>query len=250
MLSWIRVPCVRTVRGSRSQATQRRTCSTRTAVNARSDIDAQRTATTERRVRIYTRTGDAGSSSLFTGQRRRKNDPIFDVLGHSDELNAHVGLCIEYLQREASGARAADVAALIHHLSEIQSRLLDIGSFVATPQASASEEQRTRTQFDATASVAALEAWIDRLDASLPPLRQFILPGGTLAAAELHVTRAVTRRLERAFVDAFLPDAASPTPLPPDAANVLRYINRLSDFFFVAARWAAFPLPDRVYKKA
>jgi cob(I)alamin adenosyltransferase len=206
-----------------------------------------------RRVRIYTRTGDKGTSSLFTGQRRPKNDPIFDCLGHTDECNAHVGLSIEYVAQHSLSQVRDTLTPL---LTQIQSRLLDIGSFVATPRQIATEEQKSRTAFSVE-HVHALEQWIDTIDATLPPLRQFILPGGSMASAQLHVARSVTRRLERSLIDTWSPPAedsappsSTPLSLDEESAVVLKYVNRLSDFLFVAARLAATPNPDRIYQKS
>lgn len=149
--------------------------------------------------------------------------------------------------------------------------MLDVGSWVATPRSSANAAQLARTVFPSE-HVATLERWIDTLDESLPPLRQFILPGGSISSAQLHIARAVCRRLERALVDAWTfsaeqtsagDDSSMKHPaavegvrqrvgdlsLDVDSAIVLRYVNRLSDFLFVAARVAASPAPDRVYKK-
>jgi len=174
-----------------------------------------------RRVKIYTKTGDGGTSSLYNGERRNKDDQVFEALGTIDELNSFVGLARTVCTEESLAA----------HLVSIQATLLDLGAHVATPRAPTSSEARVaRTEFGDHVT-AELEAWIDALDAQLPPLRTFVLPSGGALSAHLHVCRSVTRRAERLLV-----------PLARDAASVdgaaVRFINRLSDYFFVAARFA------------
>jgi len=116
---------------------------------------------------VYTKTGDEGTSSLYNGTRRPKNDDFFSALGDVDELNASIGLAREYCRVGSVGIEA--------QLVEIQSRLLDAGSAIATPQSSSSAEQLARAAFppDLTPK---LENWIDEFDAELPPLKNFILP--------------------------------------------------------------------------
>jgi ATP:cob(I)alamin adenosyltransferase len=122
-----------------------------------------------RHIKVYTRTGDKGKSSLYNGKRREKSDAIFSALGDTDELNAHLGVAREFCTTDVVGE------ALPARLVEIQSRLLDIGSVIATPLNSSTEEQLGRVQFD-DAHVDALESWIDEMDAELPALRNFVLP--------------------------------------------------------------------------
>lgn len=187
------------------------------------------------KIKVYTRTGDQGTSSLFNGQRQRKNSAIFDALGASDELNAHLGLAwVECAAHE----RVRDM------LAELQSRLLDVGSNIATPPAESSAARLQRVAFSSD-SVDQLEQWIDELDEPLPPLKNFILPGGCRSAATLHIARTVCRRLERTLWAMEELDAES-----VDHA-VLKFTNRLSDWLFVAARHVAFreEAPEIVYKK-
>lgn len=178
--------------------------------------------------------GDAGTTSLFNGVRASKDELYFAALGDVDELNAHLGLAREHCSLEGVGIE--------EQLVEIQSRLLDAGSAIATPQRSSSPERLLRTGFpDHTAQ---LEAWIDAMDDTLPQLRNFILPSGGLASAQLHVARTVCRRAERALV-----------PLVREGdldSGVSKYVNRLSDYLFVAARFAAAKAgkAEQVYKKA
>jgi cob(I)alamin adenosyltransferase len=172
---------------------------------------------------LYTKTGDKGESSLFNGKRKPKDDAIFDALGTVDELNAHVGMSREFCKQVHNG--------LSDKLEIIQSRLLDIGACVATPiDTTTNESKLKRVQFDEK-HVSTLESWIDELDSQLPPLKNFILPSGGLSASALHITRTVCRRAERCVV-----------PLVREGQTdrvVQIYLNRLSDFFFAAARFAA-----------
>jgi cob(I)alamin adenosyltransferase len=175
-------------------------------------------------MKIYTKTGDGGTSGLYNGERRNKEDLVFEALGSTDELAAAVGVAREYCLE----AKETDMA---HWLEEILSRLLDVGSAVATPRDSTvSESKLNRTSFGEDA-VVKLEALIDEMDRTLPPLKNFILPGGGLAAAHLHVARTAARNAERRVWP--LVRAGSVDVL------VGKYLNRLSDFLFTCARSAA-----------
>ena len=166
--------------------------------------------------RIYTRTGDDGTSALATGERRPKSDLRFEAIGTIDELNAHVGVA------RLHEASLGDMGAM---LARIQNDLFDLGADLATPEKARSE----RLRIIAT-QVERLEREIDLMNETLAPLTSFVLPGGTAAAASLHLCRTVARRAERLTVE-----LAARESVNPDA---LHYINRLSDFFFVAARIA------------
>ena len=166
--------------------------------------------------KIYTRAGDDGHAALGTGERRLKSDPRFVAIGAIDELNAHVGLA----RLEAAG----DVDAV---LARVQNDLFDLGADLAVPLDEARPRQRLRI---AAAQVGRLEAEIDRLNAELAPLTSFVLPGGSRLAAVLHLCRTVARRAEGQLVALHQTE-----PLNPE---MLRYVNRLSDLFFVAARFA------------
>lgn len=171
---------------------------------------------------IYTRTGDKGTSSLFNGERREKHDRVFEALGNTDELNAAIGVAKEHCELGENG--------LSFNLATIQSRMLDIGSAVATPRLNTPSEARINLTSFEESHVQLLESWIDELDATLPPLTNFILPSGGMASAHLHVARAVCRRTERSVV-----------PLVAEGeveAAVQKYLNRLSDYLFTAARFA------------
>ena len=168
--------------------------------------------------RIYTRTGDDGTSALATGERQPKSDIRFAAIGTVDELNAHVGLA----RLQADGL-PGDIGAM---LARIQNDLFDIGADLATPQP---EGSRERLRIDAT-QVARVEGEIDGLNAALAPLTSFVLPAGAAPAVALHLCRTVARRAERLMVDLAARESVNP--------EAIRYINRLSDFFFVAARVA------------
>ena len=167
-------------------------------------------------MKIYTRTGDAGGTALFGGTRVSKADPRVAAYGDVDELNACLGAV--RAQRELAG----DVTELLERL---QKDLFAIGARLADPgeKIAARMSKVAVTEVD----IQRLEDWIDRLEADLPPLRRFILPGGTRAGALLHLSRTVCRRAERSIV-----------ALGADniEAHVLAYINRLSDLLFVLGR--------------
>jgi cob(I)alamin adenosyltransferase len=167
-------------------------------------------------VKLYTRTGDTGETSLFSGDRARKDDPRVDAYGEIDELNAWLGL-----------ARASQLdPPLDPELVALQRDLFALAAQLADP-ADKLAPRVTKAVIDDD-HVRRLEQLIDRLDAELPPLRRFILAGGTPAGAALHVARTVCRRAERRMV----------ALAPPIDPVLIRYINRLSDLLFVLARVA------------
>jgi len=168
--------------------------------------------------KIYTRTGDQGTSALATGERRQKSDPRFEAIGTVDELNAAIG--IARLHDETTGA------AMSAMLARIQNDLFDLGADLATLDKKTGHERLRIT----AAQVERLEREIDELNAKLAPLTSFVLPGGTPAAATFHFCRTVARRAERTMVALTADEEVNP--------EALRYINRLSDFLFVAGRIA------------
>lgn len=171
--------------------------------------------------KIYTRTGDDGSSGLVDGSRLPKDDALFAAIGDVDELNSVIGVAIIALDGAEPMAR---------RLVVIQNDLFDLGADLATPAGAGNDpfapgEMALRVIAE---QVDRLEREIDEMNESMPPLTSFILPGGSAAAAHLHVARSVARRAERSAVA-----AAGARALNPSA---LTYLNRLSDWLFVAAR--------------
>ncbi len=169
-------------------------------------------------MKIYTKTGDGGDTGLFGGGRVPKDNPRVAAYGEVDELNAFVGWA-------STGIRQPELGEL---LRQIQADLHVAGSDLATsPQASASA--RSKTVRVTPEDVTRLEQWIDRFDAECEPLTTFILPGGSRGGAALHLCRTISRRAERAVVHLASLEEVSPL--------VQVYFNRLSDLFFVLARW-------------
>jgi cob(I)alamin adenosyltransferase len=171
--------------------------------------------------KIYTRTGDDGTTALGSGRRVAKYDLRVECYGTLDETNAAIGLA--RLHTHASDP------ALDAMLARIQNDLFDLGAELCYPDES--NDARGRLSVT-TAQVERLEGEIDALNRELRPLRSFVLPGGTPAASFLHLARTVSRRAERLMV------ALAARPNEPAGGAALRYINRLSDFLFVAARYA------------
>lgn len=166
-------------------------------------------------MKIYTRAGDDGSTGVLGPGRVMKSDPRVDAYGEVDELNATLG-----------AARALDAARWLDtELGVIQSKLFNVGAELATT----APEMLAQIARIADADVTGLERWIDRLEADLPPLTRFIVPGGTPLAAELHRARTVCRRAERALVALRRVESAE--------ARLVAYLNRLADLLFVMARW-------------
>ena len=175
--------------------------------------------------KIYTRTGDDGTSGLVDGSRLAKADPLFAAMGDVDEANSQLGLAIVALVAQP------DHADLARRLTVIQNDLFDLGADLATPAGAGNDpfapgEMALRVT---PGQVDRLEAEIDAMNADLAPLTSFILPGGSESAARLHIARSVTRRAERSAVSAAAHRALNP--------SALAYLNRLSDYLFVAARW-------------
>jgi cob(I)alamin adenosyltransferase len=174
--------------------------------------------------KVYTRTGDLGTTRLVGGEERRKDDPRIEAYGTTDELNAVIGLA-----RAALPALPQELQAELDGiLAEIQDDLFNVGTDLATPAAARWEGMHAVGD----AEILRLEATIDRLNESLPPLKEFVLPGGGPAGAALHHARTVCRRAER---------RAMPVSdeQPELLAGPIRYLNRLSDLLFVMARYAA-----------
>jgi cob(I)alamin adenosyltransferase len=171
--------------------------------------------------KIYTRTGDSGETGLFAGGRIRKDDPRLDAIGTIDELNAVMGTV-----RVELGRMQPAPAELFQFCERAQHQLFNLGAELATPQPVPHGANLIQN-----ADIARLEETIDRWEAGLEPLREFILPGGCPAAAQLHLARCVCRRAERLLVGLDSEEIAV-------RGEVFRYVNRLSDALFVAARLA------------
>lgn len=169
--------------------------------------------------RIYTRTGDDGTTSLGTGARRKKYDLRIEAYGTLDEVNAVVGL----VRLHTAGDNVLDPALL-----RIQNDLFDVEADLCLAEKGPGGARLTVTE----TQVAWLEAEIDRLNAELAPLKSFVLPGGSPASAYMHLARTVCRRAERIMV------ALKDRPGEDVSAPSLKYINRLSDYLFVAGRYA------------
>jgi cob(I)alamin adenosyltransferase len=173
--------------------------------------------------RIYTRTGDKGSTRLSTGEPVSKSDLRVRAYGDVDETNACVGLVRLHTQ---------DDAGFDAMLARIQNELFDLGADLATPERPDAKPLGWTPLRILDSQVERLEAEIDRLNGSLSPLTSFVLPAGTPAASYLHLARTVCRRAERNLVELIA------DPAEPVSGAALKYLNRLSDFFFVAARVA------------
>jgi len=195
----------------------------------------------------YTRGGDNGSSQLFTGERRSKSDITFEAMGTVDELCCVAGTVHAEIMASTGDDDVMQYGELFDWLLDVMSRLFDVGSHIAKPpklkddgdsdsdddEGTAGNQPKFESDgvgggFDA-AHIERLEEWIDVMTDELPELTSFILPTGGRASAQLHVARTVCRRAERRTVGLVEEGVCDP--------NVLRYLNRLSDFFFTAARW-------------
>ncbi|WP_299477723.1 cob(I)yrinic acid a,c-diamide adenosyltransferase [uncultured Roseibium sp.] len=169
--------------------------------------------------KIYTKTGDDGTTALGTGERRPKNDLRIEAYGTVDETNAVVGLVRLHV---------ADTAPAIDNvLNRIQNDLFDLGADLATPETDQDLGYEPLRITDS--QVTAIEAAIDDLNSDLSPLRSFVLPGGSAASTHLHLARTVSRRAERLMVELSSVENINPA--------AVRYMNRLSDYFFVASRY-------------
>ena len=172
--------------------------------------------------KIYTRSGDAGTTALGSGERVAKHALRIAAYGTVDETNASVGMARVHL--------AQTDPVLDAMLLRVQNDLFDLGADLCMPDRGKELDHEPLCISDA--QVKRLEQEIDQMNSELKPLRSFVLPGGTPAAAALHVARTVSRRAERLMVElAAMPDE-------PVSAPALKFINRLSDFFFVASRYA------------
>ncbi|HYW64403.1 MAG TPA: cob(I)yrinic acid a,c-diamide adenosyltransferase [Bradyrhizobium sp.] len=169
--------------------------------------------------RIYTRTGDDGTTALGSGERRPKHDLRISAYGTVDETNAAIGVARLHLK---------EMPELDAMLGRIQNDLFDLGADLAVPE----RERKAERLRLLSSQVERLERDIDALNAELAPLTSFVLPGGTPAAAHLHLARTICRRAERIIVE------LAARPDEPVGAPAIQYMNRLSDFLFVSSRAA------------
>jgi len=167
-------------------------------------------------MKIYTKTGDLGETSLFGGGRVKKSHPRVNVYGTLDEANSMIGFALSFLPPSES--------VTLDRLTRVQNELFQVGAELATQAG-----KKNSCPFVTENEIQALEKEIDAMQSELAPLRYFILPGGSQAGASLHLARTIVRRAERDCVDLEGENAARP--------EVIRYLNRLSDYLFVMARF-------------
>lgn len=189
-------------------------------------------------VKIYTKKGDKGMTSLYDGTMLRKSNVYFDVLGNIDELSTSIGLC------------ESDSKDLLEY---IQCRLMDISSFIATPHwtSKASDEKLERVKFNFDEETKKLEDEIDKYDKLMPSLKNFIIPRSvSRLSVQLHYARTVCRRAERSLDG--LHDFLVSRDINSDLEGPLKYLNRLSDYLFQYARYTNFVAcgEDRIWKKS
>ncbi len=189
-------------------------------------------------MKVYTGSGDKGKTSLFSGERVPKNNQRINAFGDVDELNSILGTMVATLSEQQR--------YLIEQIEKIQSDLLNIGAWLATTSESEAIQQLkaiplTRIQF--------LEKAIDAMEKNLPTLKGFILPGGTLSAGLAHMARTVCRRAERRVVG-LMDTLEFGNTLPEPLQNLIIYLNRLSDYLFVLARFCNYlaDKPDTLWK--
>ena len=191
-------------------------------------------------ITIPTTKKSSGTSSTFTGSRRPKTDMLFQALGGADELTSFIGLAAHHVRDFAltdianttttTATSEIHSSNLVERLERVQCIIQVLCSHIATPRSEAAAQQLAKTPFEAD-YVVELEEWIDEMDAILPPLSNFILPSGGLASSTLHVARCVCRRAERQVLELHAQESLD--------TNAVKYINRLSDFLFTAARVSA-----------
>lgn len=168
-------------------------------------------------MKLYTRTGDDGTTGLFGGDRVSKDDLRIEAYGAVDELNAQMGMILV----------VCEVPLLKEHLSPLQSRLFDLGADLATPCGSEHEDKISRM---AEENVTNLERSIDAIEGRNEPIKTFVMPGGTELASRIHVARCTCRRAERAIVRLAHRDTVN--------IHTIEFVNRLSDLLFAASRLA------------
>jgi cob(I)alamin adenosyltransferase len=185
-------------------------------------------------LKVYTRTGDTGETSLFGGKRVRKNDARVEAYGAVDETNAFIGFARAAISEGSSGSREA-LNYIDSVLAPVQNKLFSIGAVLA---GSGDENYQVKDS-----DIEFLEKAIDKMDEEIPPIKAFILPYGTDLCSKLHMARVMTRRAERRIVALSGSETVDP--------KTIAYMNRLSDFLFTLARYAnkAQSVPDVLWKK-
>ncbi len=188
--------------------------------------------------KVYTRTGDKGTTSLFGGTRVGKNDPRLEAYGTLDELNSVLGVLIATAETQHWAAHATlEISRVCDELRVLQAQLFVMGGQLATESTTESESAAANAKLRASLpalkpdEVKALEQWMDRMSVDLEPLKNFVLPGGSPAAAQAHIARTVARRAERAIVRLATDELSSDW-----LQEIVRHINRMNDYFFVLAR--------------
>lgn len=176
-------------------------------------------------MKIYTKTGDKGQTSLFGGKRVSKASIRVEAYGTVDELNSAIGIAIAVAQTQRSKVKTQKYKLkLKSELIDVQNDLLNIGSILASPESKGSLGLEER--------VAQFEQLIDEMTSELPTLRNFILPGGSILGAQLHLVRTIARRAERRIIDLSQKESID--------TEIIMYFNRLSDLLFTMARWINF----------
>lgn len=204
-------------------------------------------------MKIYTKTGDKGMTRLVDGSCVEKFNPRVEAYGCVDELNSQIGLLrsqieVEVAEIDKSTKKASlatsDLKNLDQALQTIQSELFNVGSLLATEK----KEILIKMPQITEAEIIKLEKWIDSYSENLPELRNFILPGGHILASHLHLCRTFCRRSERRSSEIYLNDESTSA----DYQNLLIYLNRLSDLFFILARWINFKAgtEETIWKKS
>jgi cob(I)alamin adenosyltransferase len=174
-------------------------------------------------MKLYTKTGDSGTTSLYDGSRVEKTNIVFDVLGLNDELSSHIGLLIAHLDKMDMDLESH----LISQLRNIQANLQYINSIIATPDIN---KQKKLKHINDT-HISEIESWIDFMEKFNPKLTSFILPGVTIEDAQAHICRTSCRKAEREVIKYSKIESFEVSP------DILKYMNRLSDYFFSLARY-------------
>jgi len=180
---------------------------------------------------IYTKTGDKGTTSLYSGERKNKSDLEFHVLGKMDTLSSYIGLAISFMEIHYKDK------VMMSIFRAIQNDLLNFGSNVATTN------PKKRVELEKI-RLNVIESEIDNMDAKLPPLKEFILPGGHIVAAHVHICRVSARECERYYVEWLLENDQD-----EDRIYILKYLNRLSDYMFTVARFVNWLMKVDTIKK-